>query len=438
MVRDSPPPGQARGTLTEESPAPASLGRSVARAFLWLPRGLFLLGAYPPRLAVYANEKYQLHARAKRVFFNDEDTFGVYPLAFEETGLGLNVGGRLVWRNISRRGELLRLRASFGGRYEQRYSAHVHSGDRLGRLHLSLTGELNWRDRELFYGIGNADLGALPSAPIAVTPGGDAIETRFRQKHAGAHLDADIAVVGGWRLVLRGGLDHHTFSTRDVALRGAANIGDAFLLDTVAGFQSGVELATADLELRFDSRRPGPLMPRASVAHGMLASFFGGYGAGFPDGGWGFVHFGGELQLVIDLHSHSRVLLLRTLLDGVHAGYDDIPMIALPRLGGRLLLRGYDTDRFRDRVAALASAEYTWQVTNSMYAFLFVDSGEVCGSAYDLDPSTARIGYGAGLHLYGKASSLARVQLASSVDGGLFAHLVLDNLLDPLWRKEIP
>jgi len=438
MVRGSPPPGQARGALAEEAPAPTSLGRSAARAFLWLPRGLFLLGSYPPRVAVHVNEKYQLHARAKRVFFNDAGTLGAYPLAFEETGLGLNVGGRMVWRHITRRDEAMRLRASFGGRYEQRYSYHVHSGERLGRLRLALTGELNRRDRELFYGIGNGDIRATPPAPVAVTPGGDAIETRFRQAHAAAHIEAEVALVRRWRLVLDTGLDHHTFSTRNVSLRGAARIDEAFLLDTVTGFQSGVDLATADLELRYDSRRPGQLMPLASVAHGMLFSLFGGYGAGFPEGDWRFVHYGGEAQLAIDLHSDSRVLLLRALLDAVHGGYDDIPMVALPRLGGRLLLRGYDTDRFRDRVAALASAEYTWQVTKRLYAFLFVDAGEVSSVVSDLDPSAARIGYGAGLHLYGAASSLARVQLASSVDGGLFAHLVLDNLLDPLWRKEVP
>ncbi len=131
------------------------------------------------------------------------------------------------------------------------------------------------------------------------------------------------------------------------------------------------------------------------------------------------------------------MIVFRALLDGVRGSYDRIPFTALPHLGGTLLLRGYDTDRFRDRVAALASAEYSWQLTDQLYAFGFVNAGRVYSGPGDLSVRGLRVGYGGGIHVYHGSGSLLRVQLASSIDGGMFLNLVFDHVYDPLGRKEI-
>lgn len=437
-VHDAPRADHARGTIEPVRRPPTPLRRKVARAALWVPRALFLAAFYPLRPLVYLNEKYQVHARLRRVFFNDEDTFGIYPLALFETGFGLNAGARLVWRGLTDSHESLHLRASVGGRYAQLYSAHLDSGDRLGRLRLSLKGEYNIRDRDLFFGVGNGAVEAVPAAPIAAASGGPTVRTRFRQELLAGGLIGRLRLTDHWTAIVGGGVEHRTFSSQGVQLRGAANIADAFQLPTVAAFESGADLGRADGELSFDTRRPGrSFLPAASVGKGVLLSLFGGYSSALGDGPWRFYRYGAEAQAAVDLYAGTRVIVFRALLDGVHGAYDRIPFTALPHLGGTLLLRGYDTDRFRDRLAGLASAEYSWQLTDELYAFGFVDAGRVYSGPGDLSVSGLRVGYGGGIHVYHGKGSLLRVQLASSIDGGMFLNLVFDHVYDPLGRKEI-
>lgn len=434
-VRDAPAPGRARGVMSERAPPGDSSARTVARAILWVPRGLFLGLAYPPRAALYLEDRYRLRARAVDLFFNDARTFGVYPGARLDTGFGLTVGARMIWRDSVDRRQALRLGASYGGRLDYLYGLHASTGKRLGALRLELTGRFSSRDGERFYGIGNGDIAGPPPAPIAVVPDGPAIEARFRESYVAGRLDAQVRGGRTWLMVLSGGADHYEFFTDNVDVDDGTNIGEVFALDTVTGFEPGVDLASGNLELRYDSRGPGRLAPPASFARGALASIFGGYSVG-PGGRWDFVRYGVEGQLVRDLHRQTRVLILRALVDGVSGDYDQIPVVALPRLGGDQLLRGYEVDRFRDRVAGLASVEYTWQVSGALYGFLFADAGRVAGTIDDLSTTGLRVGYGGGLHIFTRTASLARVQLASSIDGGLFAHVVLDEVFAPMWREE--
>lgn len=434
-VRDAPLPGRSRGTIVEPPAPESSVGRSIARGILWVPRGIFLAVAYPLRAGLYLEQEYRVVTRVRDIFVNDEETLGIYPVLLEQTGFGLSVGGRLFWRNALDHSQALRLRASYGGRFSQLYTARASTGNQLGALRLTASGVLTYRNGELFYGIGNGDEAPPPPAPIPLVPDAPAVETRFRETLVGGRLDFQLLLRRGWLALLTGGFDHYTFSTDDVDLREAENIADVFLLDTVPGFLSDVDLATTTLELRYDTRGPGPLLPPGAIARGALASVFGGYSAG-PGGNWEFARYGAEAQLVIDLHAFTRTLTLRGLLDGVMGDYDEIPMVALPRLGGGLLLRGYPVDRFRDRVAALASAEYSWQISGPLYAYLFVDAGRVAGAIDDLSPADLRVGFGGGLHLHGQSGTIARVQLASGLDGGAFLNLVVDNLFDPMWHKE--
>ena len=92
--------------------------------------------------------------------------------------------------------------------------------------------------------------------------------------------------------------------------------------------------------------------------------------------------------------------------------------MSLPRLGGSELLRGYDTDRFRDRIAALGSVQYRWQLHQRLSAYLFTDTGRVYRDADSLTFAGLRLGYGGGLELGSGSGFVARAQLASSIDGG--------------------
>jgi outer membrane protein assembly factor BamA len=149
-----------------------------------------------------------------------------------------------------------------------------------------------------------------------------------------------------------------------------------------------------------------------------------------------YVRYGADLQIYARLDASPRVLVLRALVEEVKGSLEEIPFSDLPRLGGPLLLRGYDQDRFRDRAMALASAEYQFDLSNMFSAFTFADLGRVYPELVDIEAKDLRFGYGGGLQLHTDNAYLGRVSLASSLDGGLFFHLSFDPVYDPKARVE--
>jgi outer membrane protein assembly factor BamA len=119
------------------------------------------------------------------------------------------------------------------------------------------------------------------------------------------------------------------------------------------------------------------------------------------------------------------VLILRGRLEGVEGSDERIPFIDLPRLGGPTLLRGYARDRFRDRVALLASLEYRYPIWRQVSGFLFADAGRVLPDLSEagraaLAPQLLRPSGGAGLEVFQVDSVLVRGQVAGSPEGVFF------------------
>jgi outer membrane protein assembly factor BamA len=107
----------------------------------------------------------------------------------------------------------------------------------------------------------------------------------------------------------------------------------------------------------------------------------------------------------------SRVTLSQT------AAGNDVPFYLLPTLGGGTTLRGYSDYRFRDRDAALVSAEYRWPVFGMMDAALFVDAGSVAATAADLWQARLHRDYGFGVRLHSATKSIARIDVAKGQEG---------------------
>jgi len=127
----------------------------------------------------------------------------------------------------------------------------------------------------------------------------------------------------------------------------------------------------------------------------------------------------------------GRSLATRLHFETVSGSLDDVAFTQLPQLGGKMLLRGYPADRFRDRVAIAGSTEYFWDVSSFLLASLFVDAGRVYSGLDELTFDDMRLGYGASLQLVDHRSFLAGVSVASSIDGGVFVNVVLDPIYEP-------
>jgi hemolysin activation/secretion protein len=111
--------------------------------------------------------------------------------------------------------------------------------------------------------------------------------------------------------------------------------------------------------------------------------------------------------------------------DSAIASLERIAFVDLPTLGGPYVLRGYPRDRFRDRIAAFGTTEYVWEINDFIAGFVFVEPGRVWSGSGDAAPWRMRMGYGGGLQVHTYRSFLARLQLASSIDGGFVANLNL-------------
>ena len=103
----------------------------------------------------------------------------------------------------------------------------------------------------------------------------------------------------------------------------------------------------------------------------------------------------------------QRVLSLRGLavLSAPDSG-NDVPFYLQPTLGGSRMLRGFATDRFRDRNLLWAQAEYGWDLWPFLGAVLFYETGVVASDASALSATNLKRDYGVGFR-FGSARTIA-------------------------------
>jgi hypothetical protein len=417
-VAGAPRPGHESGRIDPGDHDGAA--RRVLRGVLFLPKLLVDVVLSPLQLTAWAYDRYHLHDWYYRVFYNDARTIGVIPTGSYETGFGVSVGARFVDTDLAGEAEQLLASAEGGGHYHQVYQAYLNSGDRFGRhLGLELYGQYEQRPKDVFYGIGNADKSErLPPVPVDPALNPIAVETRFRQRIERVAGVIDVRLID------------------DLHLRSATELVDRIFAPSAYGRPidqvydpaalvgwGGTRHVYAELELRLDSRgRENLFEPAPFYSVGSLAAVFGGrvhqFG-GLPDG-W---RYGVDLQHFMRLAEGPRVLALRLRGEAVSGSRSEVPFAELSRLGGPDTLRGYPTDRFRDRVMAFGSAAYEWDLSSQVSAGVFVDVGRVFPSLDDLSVEHLRAGYGIALQLHGENSFWLETTLASSVDGGVVVTL---------------
>ena len=426
-IEELPAPTEASGL--EVPPEEASRLWWIPRALLFVPRLALEVIDAPIRGGLYVSDRYQLIERAEDLLFNDARTFGVYPIGAYESGFGISAGAKMVHRDMFGRRESADLKALYGGRYTQEYSLELSTGDRFSRLRAGLETEIQRRPTERFFGIGNGDLvdASAIVTPIDPLESDVAVASRYRQDSVLARAELDLALGGHLFAAGRTGLERRELGRSDDP-SGDAALADVYDPAAVVGFTEIVDTSYSELELRLDTRRPANRYASAAMpSRGVLVAGRAGYdreiGASRP----GFFRFEADLQAYLDLYEGTRALGFRLLAVQIDAEADEVAFFKLPRLGGDTLLRGYQTDRFRDRGLLLATAEYKFELNPRYLAgFLFVDAGRVQRSILDPELGGLRVGFGGGLQLHSPTSFLMRLHVASSSDGGVFLNLDFD------------
>jgi hypothetical protein len=362
----SPIPGDESGRIDAKNITDSGLRRAL-RGALFVPKLGVDLALSPIRLGVWAYDRYHLDALYYRAFFNDARTIGLVPTLAFDSGFGITVGGR--------------------------FEAALRSGERLGdRLAIELDGQYELRPQDPFYGIGNHGDSGSPAAPIDPAIDPTAVETRYRERLARVAAVIDLRVIDGFHLRGASELSERRFSPSDVGVA----IGTVYDPTTLVGYD-GVRSVYSELELRYDGRRnANEYEPQPFHSMGSLAAVFGGR-IHRLDHARDYWRYGADLQHFIRLTEGPRVLAFRLHGEAVSGTLADVPFTELPQLGGLDDLRGYATDRFRDRIAAFGSIDYAWDLSSWLSARVFVDAGRVFGSLDDLGVDHVRVGYGIAL-----------------------------------------
>jgi hypothetical protein len=432
-----------------------SAGRKTGRVVLWPIKAVWIGAWAVPRLAMWAYDRYQVTERLRSIFFNEEGTLGLYPVAFIETGFGLNVGARLFVRDLLAPGTELRARAGYGGRFRQIYSATLESGQLLGNvLSFELTGAYEIFPKSRFFGVGNADAVSYDPAapPIDPLTSDTAVGTRFR--HDDAIVDGAAVVRLGSEWSLRPSVtwrrrdfkpyedDRPSPPDEDPDLDDERDIGVVYDTARLLGYQTGLSSLYSELELTWDSRRvTRSYLSTAAPSTGWHVKGFAGYQTGLFDDPSDHGRVGLDVQKYIDLYGGDRVLILRAYAEGVTSDADKVPFVDLPRLGGPYFLRGYPRDRFRDRDVTLVTAEYDWSLDRNILAYLFVDAGRVWRNVGEIELDgldNMRVGFGGGIQAHTMKSFVARILVASTIDGGIYLNFSLDPVFDARSRVERP
>ncbi|MDX2088398.1 MAG: BamA/TamA family outer membrane protein [Kofleriaceae bacterium] len=428
-------PGQESGRL-DDYKGEDSDARQAGQALLFVPKLAFGVVMTPARSIVYLGDRYHLAERARRWFFTSDGKAGAYPVVGWDAGFGPNIGVQGVLDDKLGYGESFLGKAVIGWASRATLLARFMSGDMLGEnLTLGLEVLYDRNPAEWFYGIGNGNEIDAPPVDLMIDPyiNPTAIQTRYFQGQARGSAALDYRPFGKGFHIRPGATVADVETSSDISSRLNDPPIDAEYDTMVLTGYPGYQIAYGEVELRLDTRRRWDDWESKGIpSQGWLVSVYGG--RALVDVGKDYFRYGADIHKLVRLGMGPRVLALRFHGEGITGNIEDAPFTELPGLGGPQFLRGYNPGRFRDKLAAVASAEYEWDLSETIATSLFVDVGRVFPDWDDLSLDNMRVGFGLGIQAYTANTFLTRAQIASSIDGGVFLNLVFEPAFEPQLR----
>ena len=264
---------------------------------------------------------------------------------------------------------------------------------------LSLRGDLEYADATQinFFGIGEETTREA--------------KTTYRLRHMDVSASAQVRLrnslaVGGGGGLLRSLDVMHGLSAA------APSIEQRFDDRTAPGLQSEPRYQHLDVFIESDTRDRPAYAQRGGLYRVSAALYRDVSGSGHD-----FRRVETEATQYVAVARNSSLALHGRLAMSPATAENRVPFYLLPTLGGGNTLRGYADYRFRDRNAAFASAEYTWQVLPLLDAALFTDLGTVAPTVAGLSHGRLARDFGFGLRLHSQNRSIGRVDVARGTEG---------------------
>lgn len=394
-VADDPRPTEVSGIARRDDPVD---WRAAPRTVLFVPRYAVWAAFAPLRLGMWAYDRFAVGAWISRLLSGDGKLVAHPTLRYDDE-FGFGLGARVLHRDLFGHGESVRVKGSLGGEYNRYAAVRLGTGGLASPLRLFVETEIRRQDRARFTGIGNGDLADCTGSTM-LAPDEGACATRFAQDVVRAELSAELAL--GPRVLVAASSAYRLRSFDTSASERDPDVAEIYDTAALVGYDDGLSNVYTELAASYDSRSSSRDVIAVGVPDtGEYVSAFAGYQAGTGDDPSRFWRYGAELHLYRQIWLEDRVLALRLYGEAVTGELDrDVPFVDLPSLGGRRLLRGYGTGRFRDRAMATASAEYHFPVHSNISAFLFSDAGRVFDRVRDVSVSDLHVGAGGGFKLH--------------------------------------
>ncbi len=134
-------------------------------------------------------------------------------------------------------------------------------------------------------------------------------------------------------------------------------------------------------------------------------------------GPYSFQKLDAEVLQHVPLLRETWVLAARGRVETTLNDNNLIPYFLLPSLGSGSTLRGYSSDRFRDRHSMLMNAEFRWLPAVGWDMALFYDAGKVTSRRSDLDFTGLKSDVGIGVRFHGLFVTPLRIDLAIGNEG---------------------
>gem|GEM_PF-4087624 len=298
----------------------------------------------------------------------------------------------------------LNLKLYYGGRTEREFRVRFSNDSFLHRaVRFSLSAHDLRRPDRYLYGVG------MQSRAYD--------RTRYTQRDRIVLGKWDVSPYGDWAIDVTASY-RYTDATEDKRIRdGCCDSEERW------GFGAGV---------MYDDRAFGEFSPYGWKVAGSVARVFSS--RKIDSDYW---KYGGSIQKHFNVYRRTRTFYLSARADGVRRIDDKaVPFWDLPILGGEDYLRGFPADRFRDKVALVFTAQYSYPIFQRLNGSFFVDLGSAAPAWESFELRDFRTGYGWQLESHLDDNFIFRLQLAHSREG-LQVYVATATSIDFLEKKAV-
>jgi hypothetical protein len=220
-------------------------------------------------------------------------------------------------------------------------------------------------------------------------------------------------------------------------MRPLPNSQDAFTDPEAPALGGGPRLWHADVVITGDSldhpghpTRGGLVQAAASVFHDT------------DTGAYSFRRFEFVALGMVPVIPDRWTLAVRgTVITSTPARGHRVPFYLMPSLGGQSLLRGFDSNRFRDADLMAINIESRWALLAHMDVALFVDTGQVAPRLGAFRRADLQAAVGGGLRIHTGVATIVRLDVAHGGEGWHMAFKLSESLsLSTIrrWASVIP